>query len=119
MFVDKFEGILNVGYVVKFSRLEQQSLVYIFAPVNYFNVDSANTRFGESVSIFNETIAIGASGDGMHGNKVYIYNTNDLVNPTQTIMSPINNISFGAHVAMYDDILIISAPMQTQPTGFL
>ncbi|RMB58004.1 T9SS C-terminal target domain-containing protein [Dokdonia sinensis] len=74
--------------------------------------DTSRGRFGTSIAIYNETVAVGASDQNERRGAVYIYEKNGDWTETQKLIAsdamPVDG--FGTKIAFFDDMIAISAP---------
>lgn len=77
----------------------------------------ANDYFGYSVSIFEDTIAVGAIGNGI-GGAVYIFRRDGTTWTQETKIATVeNNANFGKSVSLYGGTLAVGATHSDQFTG--
>ena len=77
--------------------------------------DFSDRNFGSSIALFGDTLAIGAPNDNAPGSVyVYVLDNTGMWTEQYVIKPPLNqdNDRFGHSVAIYDDTIVIGAPLE-------
>ena len=107
--------IENRGVVSITSHRTGESIT-LNVPHNFSTTSAVNSKFGASVVVVGSTLLVGASGAGVMGNRVYVYNiaadadTTLAVSVVQILNGLIPDSQYGASIYAYDTSLVIGAP---------